>query len=238
MRRAPLIKLLRMRRGMRYLIKNMVLKEKDLFPPLKKHFKELGYAVYAEVACWQRGIDFVAVKEDHHIAVEMKMGFTAKVIQQAHGAKVAFHEAYVAFPVKKPFLADPHDNETYWKLPARLREKIDHCKQRGIGIIQVIQPHNIIFTSMMSVPEKPYRLFDFSQYTENDDDEAGLPYQKSVSAGYYELEAIKAYVRKHPNAKWGEIFEKVNNHYSSPASLAGSMSQWRGFSLKDFKTTL
>lgn len=214
------------------------MKEKDLFPPLKKHFKELGYTVYAEVACWQRGIDFVAVKPDHHIAVEMKMGFTAKVIQQAHGAKVAFHEAYVAFPVKKPFLADPHNSDTYWALPVRLREKIYHCKQRGIGIIQVIQPHNTIFTSMLSVPEKPYRLFDFSQYTESDDDEAGLPYQKGVSAGYYELEAIKAYVRLNPMASRQEIYEKVNNHYSNAASMFGAMKSWRGFSLKDFKNSL
>jgi len=213
------------------------MREAELFTPLKKHFKNQGYKVYAEVPCWGRGIDFVAVKDDHHIAVEMKLSFNNKVISQAYGAKIAFHEAYVAFPVKKHFLADPHDNEKFWALPERLRNKIDACRTRGIGIIQIL-PQGTIFTAMESRRETPYRVFDFSQYFESDNDEAGLPCQKGVSAVYMELKAIKEYVRSHPRADWKEIFANVQNHYSSPSSLAGSMSQWRGFRLGEFKKSL
>jgi hypothetical protein len=132
---------------------------------------------------------------------------------------------------------DPNVNDTFWSLPERTRTKVEWCRDRGVGIIQIL-PHGTIFTSMQSVRETPYRVFDFSQYVESDHDEAGLPYQKGVSAGYMELQAIKEYVRNHPAADWKEIFANVQNHYSSPSSLSGSMSQWRGFSLAEFKKSL
>lgn len=213
----------------------MELREAQLFKPLKKHFKDLGYAVYAEVPCFGRGVDFVAVKGNEHIAVEMKMYFNNEVLRQAHGNIISFGRSYIAYPTKKAVMIDPHDHDKYWALPERLRNKIDYCKQRGIGVIQIVGAHQIIFTAMEAVYDKPYRVFDFSQFSESESDEAGLPYQKGVSAGYYELEAIKAYVRAHPQADWREIYANVQNHYSSPSSLSGSMGQWRGFSLNEFK---
>lgn len=215
-------------------MKTRVLREKDLFPPLKKHFKEQGYSVFAEVPCFYRGVDFVAAKESDHVAVEMKMSFSWEVIRQAHGNVISFGKSYIAFPVKKHFLV--HD-ANFWELDKKKQDKVDHCMKRGIGILQVL-PHGTIFEALEARYEKPYRIFDFSQFKESDEDEAGLPCQKGVSAGYYELEAIKAYVTKNPNAKWKEIFENVQNHYSSHTSMAGSMKSWRGFSLGDFKKSL
>lgn len=210
------------------------MKEKDLFPPLKKYFKDQGYTVYAEVPCFQRGVDFVAAKGDEHIAVEMKLSFSMEVFRQARGNVISFGNSYVAYPVKKPvFMHDDH----YWKLPERTRAKVEWYIRDGVGILQVL-PSGLVFKALDAVFEKPYRVFDFSQYQEKDDDEAGLPYQKGVSAGYRELEAIKAYVRLHPAAKWPEIYAQVQNHYSSPQSLAGSMGQWRGFSLPEFKKSI
>lgn len=200
------------------------MKEKDLFPPLKKYFKDQGYTVYAEVPVFYRGVDFVAVKGDDHIAVEMKLGFTKKVIQQATQNTISFARSYVAYPVKqaKSFKDD------------RSAESFNRCVSQGIGILQVF-PHGTIFTALEAVPKTPYRVFDFSQYSEKDEDEAGLPFQKGVSAGYFELEAIKAYVLKNPKAKWREIYDNVQNHYSNYSSMAASMKCWRGFDLRTFK---
>lgn len=211
------------------------MKEKDLFPPLKKYFKDQGYKVYAEVACFARGVDFVAVKGNEHIAVEMKLSFNRGVVYQAHTNRISFGKSYVAYPVKKPILFD--NSEIYWKLRESIQSRYANCKGWGIGILQVL-PKGTIFEALESIYEKPYRVFDFSQYTESENDEAGLPYQKGVSAGHYELAAIREYVKNHPTANWKEIYENVNNHYSSPQSLAGSMSQWRGFSLQEFKKSL
>lgn len=216
-------------------IKKHFPKEKDLFPPLKKSFKADGFAVYAEVPNLQRGVDFVAVKEGEHVAVEMKLSFNKEVVHQASGNHMSFHKTYVAYPVLEPVLF--HQDDTFWNLRESIRERVAFCIYRGIGILQVL-PSGLIFEALESKTIKPWREFDFSQYEESEDDEAGLPCQKGVSEGYMELKAIKAYVIENPDANWKEIFENVQNHYSSPSSLSGSMSQWRGFSLQEFKKSI
>lgn len=220
-------------------------KEKDLYPQLKKWFKNQGYTVYAEVACFARGVDFVAEKGEDHIAVEMKTSFNVDVVRQAGWNQAAFGKSYVAYPVREVILI-PDSFEAmqmdhyapYRKLKETVKERIEHCRNRGIGILQVVGDSMIPIEVLEARYEKPYRIFDFSQYKESDDDEAGLPCQRGVSAGYYELKAIKEYVTAHPEAKWKEIFDNVQNHYENYKSMAGSMKTWRGFSLADFKKTL
>lgn len=215
-------------------IKQFFPKEKDLFPPLKACFKQRGYTVFAEVPCMYRGVDFVAVNGDDHIAVEMKLSFNNDVIRQASYNIHHFGKSYVAFPVQKAFICH---NDSYWELNEKLRAKIDWCQKYGIGILQVMRC-GTVFEALEAVEGNRYRVFDFSQYQESDEDEAGLPYQKGVSAGYRELLAIEAYVRNNPNASWREIFDNVQNHYQDHRSLAGSMKQHRGFSLPEFKKSI
>lgn len=215
-------------------IKDYYPKEKDLFPPLKKSFKSKGYTVFAEVPCNYRGVDFVAVNGDDHIAVEMKLSFNDEVVRQAQGNIYTFGKSYVAFPVMKPFLVHTDD---FWELSDKIQKRVGWCQKVGIGILQVMRC-GTIFEALEAVPKNRYRVFDFSQYQESDDDEAGLPYQKGVSAGYRELLAIEAYVRNKPDASWKEIYTNVQNHYSSHTSLAGSMKQHRGFSLPEFKKSI
>ncbi len=210
------------------------MRESELFPPLKKHFKRLGYKVYAEVPVNYRGVDFVAVKGSEQISVEMKLHFNRGVVWQANQNTGSFPYSYVAYPVKKFTV---FDDEQYWELRESTRLHVDHCMNWGIGILQVL-PHGTIFKALEAKENKIQRPFDFSLYKERKDDEAGLPYQKGVSAGHYELKLIRAYIKKHPNTNWKEIYENVQNHYSSPQSLSGSMGQWRGFSLAEFKKSL
>ena len=198
------------------------MREKDLFPALKKRFKEQGYTVYAEVPSFGRGVDFVAVKDNEHIAVEMKLHFNNEVVMQANYNTGSFHKSYIAYPVRNAVLF--HNAEVYWKLREGVRARIGLCEGNGIGVLQIVGEHHLIFEALEAKENKPWKLYDFSNFTESDEDEAGLPCQKGVSAGYYELEGIKKYVAGHPDAKWKEIYENVYNHYSSPASMAGAMS--------------
>lgn len=209
-------------------------KEKDLFPPLKQMFKERGFSVFAEVPDHYRGVDFVAVKGDDHVAVEMKLRFSDDVVRQASYSLHSFGKACVAFPVKKPFLVH---GEAYWELNEKTRYRIDWCAKYGIGILQVMRC-GTIFTALEPVETERRRIFDFQHYRESDDDEAGLPFQKGVSAAARELVGIKEYVKLHPHADWKEIYNNVQNHYSSYRSLAGSMGQHRGFSLPEYKRSL
>jgi hypothetical protein len=223
----------------------MQLKEKNLFPPLKAHFKQLGYKVYAEVPCFYRGVDFVAAKGDDHIAVEMKTSFNDEVVRQASSNIISFGKSYVAYPVRDVVLI-PDDYEdmqrdnhrAFRKLRQTVQDRVSDCQRAGIGILQVVGKSQIVVEVLEAKYQKPYRVFDFSVYRESKNDEAGLPFQKGVSAGYEELKAIKRYVRKHPAASWPEIFQNVQNHYSDYRSLAGSMRQWRGFSLSEFRKSV
>lgn len=214
------------------------MKEADLYAPVKKSFKADGYAVYAEVACNYRGVDMVAEKGDEQIAIELKLSFNDKVVQQARDNKHFFDKSYIAFPVKKPI---------YFNMPdelAKLRESVQWrytvCQKMGIGILEVL-PSGVIFEVLEAEVlerNKHIRRLDLTHYIEADDDLGGLPYQRGVSEGYHELEGIKRYVTAHPNASWKEIFDNVSNHYSSHTSMAGAMRQWRGFSLAEFKKGL
>jgi len=214
---------------------HIVVKESDLYPIIKSYFKKQGYAVFAEVACDYRGVDLVAVKGDEHIAVELKLTFNDAVVRQAMLGTHHFDKVYVAYAAKKATLFNIDDN--YWALRESIRHRYDSVERRGIGILQVM-PTGWIYEALEPKQQKPYRKLDLQHYVESDDDLGGVPYQRGVSEGYHELDSIKRYVTEHPDANWQEIYDNVSNHYASPRSLSGSMSQWRGFSLPEFKRTL
>lgn len=209
--------------------------ESDLYAPIKKYFKEEGYTVFAEVACMGRGVDMVAVKGDEHIAIELKMSFNSDVCWQARQAILHFDKSFVAFPVKEARFF--HQPDYFWKQRETVQQMYNNLEAIGIGMLQVL-PSGMVYTELEAKQQEPYRKLDLQHYIESDDDLGGLPYQKGVSEGYHELESIKKYVREHPKANWREIFDNVSTHYSSHNSLSGSMSQWRGFCLSEFKKSL
>lgn len=218
------------------------MKEKDLFPPLKKYFKDLGYNVYVEVPAIYRPVDFVAVRGDDHIAVEMKLSFNRKVIQQANNNQRYFGKSYVAFPVRHAKIFDLDEggfvinhNDGLHKVSDKNWTNYGLCVNEGIGILEVVGKHQNIFEALEAEYKKPYQLYDFSLFEENENDEAGLPSNKGISAASYEVKLIRRYILTHPDCTWKEIFENVQNHYSSARSLAGSMLQYQGFDLNQFK---
>lgn len=211
------------------------MKEADLYPIVKKPFKEKGYKVFAEVAHFLRGIDLVAVNDTEHIAVELKLSFNRHVIRQAGYNTISFDKSYVAFPVKKPIYF--FNDKDFWKLRDSTRERYYACVREGIGILEIL-PSGVIFEALEAKKQTPIRRMDFTHFEESENDIGGMPCQKGVSAGYYELENIKDYVTAHPDASRKEIWQNVHNHYSSPSSMFGAMGQWRGFNLTEFKKTL
>lgn len=194
--------------------------EKELFPPLKKYLKELGYTVYCEVPNHYRSVDVVAVKDNVHVAIELKVAFNAAVVRQASSNRFFFHRSYVGVPAKVRLLG----------------KTMEWCRRFGVGVFLINESG--VRMELEARDNVPMKIYDFSLFQERDDDEAGLPYQKGVSEAAVDLERIKHYVTLHPFANWKEIFRNVQNHYSSPKSLAGSMKQWRGFSLYQFKEQL
>lgn len=201
-------------------------KESDLFAPLKKYFKDDGFKVFPEVPCNYRSVDFVAVSVDvpeYHIAVEMKLGFTIEVVRQAIYNTINFHRSIIAVPTK---IKNPYENK-----------KFDLCRGYNIGILRVL-PDGNIEEILESQWKEPRVVYDFDGFEEKENDIAGVPYQKGTSTAFVVLDRIKLYVTKNPEAEWGDIFENVQHHYSNKQSLSGSMAQWKGFYLEEFKKTL
>lgn len=211
---------------------HIIKKESDLYPIIKKSFNRQGYTVFAEVAANYRGVDMVAVKDDEHIAIELKLSFNEHVLRQATWNTHYFDKSYIAYPVKKAVMF--HRDDVFWGIRETIRERYLYCKKRGLGIMQVL-PSGLIYEALEPTDQSPLRKLDLQHYFESDDDIGGVPGQKGVSEGYHELKSIIKYVSSHPKATWQEIYEKVSNHYSHAQSMANAMRQWRGFSLKEFK---
>lgn len=199
--------------------------EKDLFAPLKKYFNEAGYKVFTEVPNHYRCIDFVAVKGDEQIAVEMKMHFNIQVIRQAGQNVRCFQKSYIAVPTNNPdkFV------EKY-----RNHKLMQYVLQYKLGMLLLFKHGNVV-EFLEGITQPPHQIYDFSTFEENEFDEAGLPFQKGKSTAFIALDRIKKYVTEHPHADWKEIYDNVQTHYASHQSLRSSMTQWKGFSLEGFK---
>lgn len=212
-------------------------KESELFPPIKKYFKDLGYKVYAEVPSYFRNVDCVAVKENEHIAVEMKLRFNDDVFHQASSNRYSFHKSYVAFPVKKAILCGTENGDIYWNFKEKLRRRIDWCRNYGIGILEVVGTHQIVFESMEGKYNLPKKVYDFSTFSESDNDEAGIKNSPNSSAKVV-IERIKKYVREHPKTNWNELHIKIQHHYAHKNSFKNSITIMHGFDLEAFRETL
>jgi len=78
------------------------LKESDLSQPVKTYFESLGYVVNCEV----KGCDLVARKDDYLIAIEIKKGFTTKLLFQAMDRQNFADEVYIAIVKPKRLTSD------------------------------------------------------------------------------------------------------------------------------------
>jgi hypothetical protein len=193
----------------------VILRERNLFPPLRLWLNKRGYRVYSEVCLSHRPTDVVAVLDEIQVGFELKMNCSHHVISQAHNADLFLNAAYVVFPTKP------------------LKKKIESCINLGLGmiridgseVIEILKPkyHDPVFN----------KKFDFTNWDEGLD--AGTPNMKGIGPAKQCLVDIKKYITIHPNAKWAEIFANVRTHYSSPASLQNSMGIWQGFTLPRLK---
>ncbi|MCB1331644.1 MAG: hypothetical protein KDK28_20250, partial [Maritimibacter sp.] len=70
------------------------MRETDLYAPVKAHLEAAGYEVKAEVG----PADVVGVAGDAVVVVELKAGFSLKLLQQAVARQAVSDAVYVAVP--------------------------------------------------------------------------------------------------------------------------------------------
>lgn len=81
-------------------LKACKLKESDMFLPIKKYFEDEGYTIYAEVPCYGRTADIVAVKNKLITVIETKLSMTISLLEQVFGWRHKAHYVYAAVPKK------------------------------------------------------------------------------------------------------------------------------------------
>lgn len=100
------------------------IKETDLYIPVKKYLKKIGYKVKAEV----KDCDVVAVnKLEEIVIVELKTSVNLKLILQANSRKAISDNIYIGVPEDTPVLKGRRKRSEFIKL----------LKQLGIGLITV-----------------------------------------------------------------------------------------------------
>jgi hypothetical protein len=100
----------------------MPLLERDLAAPVARHFKALGYRVFAEVDIAGRFADLVAMKPEDVVAVELKLAAWRRALRQATAYQLGADRSYVALPLDAARRA--HRNR-------------DAFEREGIGLLAV-----------------------------------------------------------------------------------------------------
>lgn len=135
-----------------------MIKETELFQPVKQLFESLGFEVEAEI----EHIDIIAKKDDRYIAIELKKELNIHVIAQILKRQTLTDEAYIAIlkPTKKVMAS------------VTFKDKILILKRLGIGLIFVDKQTVIYKESEVILPKKKYkkkkRLIDTFQALNNE----------------------------------------------------------------------
>jgi len=188
------------------------MKEKDLFPPLKKWLNKQGFRVYSEIPTLGHSIDVVAEKENLQYAYELKLSLTKKVLYQAISGRLYCNRSYIVISTTPR------------------KENYNRCIQQGYGIIRI--KNNITEILLESEDFVPFgnRRFDFTDWEEGTT--SGNPMLKGIGPACSVLDDIKEYLKLNPKATWKELYHNIQNHYSSPQSMASALNSWKGFTLR------
>lgn len=204
------------------------MREAALFAPVKAELEARGYTVYAEVPWPLRpaSIDVVALAEGRWpVIVELKMGFTRRLLEQCSLALLATPYVYAAAPTM------PRGSFLAWA------EKI------GIGVARVFSdgvevlgkpkigrgrwPHPSRVRNYRSRRVPSYRSRIVKACVESNgyyqSKVGGVPNHKGTGPAQSVWRAVRAYRTEHPAASWRELYEEIPNHYAHMESMRGAM---------------
>ena len=195
----------------------MELKEAKLSDPVSDWLRARGYTPYAEVPWFSSPIDLVGKKDDHLIAVCLKVCLSDKVIRKAMAVQVQCHLVYCGVASK------PRSSS------------LEKCKQHGIGVLRILgsQVDVLLEANDGSQPsENKHGCRIFSNYANlmvkkleklEPGGVGGKPNLKGEGPAQHAAHLIKQYRKTHPKATWKELFSNVPNHYASYQSMSNAM---------------
>ena len=174
----------------------------------------LGYIPYAEVPFYDVCIDIVGMKdsEPELIAVEMKTNLSQRVISQAYVAQLVAGRSYCAV------LSMPR--------PSSLAK----CEELGIGVLRIKEGTvEVLFEANPKKCISPgtKELVVEQLRTRTPGGVGGRPNLKSEGPAQECARRVHRYRRNNPGSRWIDIFENVDNHYSSMESMRGALTSRR-----------
>ena len=189
----------------------MNLPESEMSLPVMTWLDGLGYVPYAEVPNYDTCIDIVAMREPGPdlIAVEMKTGLTKQVIRQAYVAQLVAERVYCAV------LSKPKD------------AGLAKCADLGIGVLRIVE--GVVEVLGESASKKAISPGAAERVVEQlrgrvPGGVAGRPNLKGDGPAQDCGRRVQAWRAEHPTATWREIYEHVENHYSSMVSMRGALT--------------
>ena len=179
--------------------------------PVMRWLDTQGYVPYAEVPNYDTCIDIVARKEpgSELVAVEMKTSLTQHVIRQAYVAQLVAERSYCAI-LSKP-------------KPSSLAK----CGDLGIGVLRV---NGDVVTELVEPKSKKCispcakRVVMQQLQFRPPGGIAGKPMLKGEGPAQNCARRVLAWRKKNPSATWRDIYNAVDNHYSSMESMRGALT--------------
>lgn len=181
-------------------------------------FEKRDWTVYKEVedVNTTRTVDIYAIKgppakPKHTWAIEVKTGFTLRLIEQAHFWRRHAHRSSVAFPASIESRTHAFASEV--------------CTQFGIGMIEVVEgdygpmfARELQYADHSSVINFP-RLHEEQKHAIAGTDSRDERYTKLDAT----LDKVVDFVTEYPGIALEKVAERVDHHYSSLDSAYSSL---------------
>lgn len=191
--------------------------ETDLYAPVKAFLERLGYAVKSEIA----DVDVLGRREDADpVIVELKVGFSLVLLQQAVARQAICDAVYVAVP--------RWTTHGGWR---SFKANVGLCKRLGVGVLSVrladghVQIHAdpVPFQPRKSRRRKATVLSEFERRV--GDPNIGGTRGSVVTAYRQEAERIAAYLAEH-GASRGAIVAKALGIANATRVMAANHYGW------------
>ena len=175
------------------------IRETDLYAPVKAHLEAAGYEVKAEVG----PADVMGVMGEEIVVVELKAGFSLKLLQQAVARQKITDTVYVAVP--------RWQGRAGWQA---FKGNVELCRRLCVGVLSVRLADGVVEVHADPKPFQPRRspmrrarmLGEFTR--RSGDPNTGGSGGKVVTAYRQDAEKLAAYLAAHGNSK-GAVVAKA-----------------------------
>lgn len=179
------------------------MKESELAKHFIDYFKGNGYEVFSEVKA-NSIIDFVAVKDEIRIGVEVKVALNFSVLEQAYFNRNHFHKIYVAVPYKK--------SDFSFKI----------CEDYGFGLLLYHGRMGVVerIESKFNDPKYKVKLKEYHKLSV-----AGSQNDRMTDFKWTILQITK-YLKDNDGATLDDVLSKVPFHWKTKATAISCLRKY------------